>query len=116
MVFAGTLAAAQTVTGTISGSVIDTTGNAISGATVTLINERVNDKRTLATNQEGAFIFSTLQPGIYTIRIESQGFRTFQRTNNVLSANEFLALGKLTLDVGELNEVVTTTAEGAKVE
>jgi Carboxypeptidase regulatory-like domain/TonB-dependent Receptor Plug Domain len=109
-------AMAQTVTGTISGTVVDPTGQVIMGAMVTLINERVNDKRTLTTNEDGAFNFSTLQPGIYTIKIERQGFRTFQRTNNVLSANEYLSLGRLTLDVGELTEVVTTQAEGAVVE
>src|SRR6185436_12992243 len=61
-------------------------------------------------DREGDFTLTTLQPGVYAIKIEYTGFRTYQRTANVLSANEVLALGKL------MTEVVTTVAEGAVVE
>src|SRR5262249_16956331 len=72
--------------------------------------------RVATTNGEGDFTVTSLQPGIYTIKIENRGFRSYQRTNNVLSANEHLALGKLTMEVGNLTEVVTTVAAGAVVE
>ena len=116
LLLASGLAVAQSVTGTISGTVVDASGKVIAGAKVTLTDERTGSARAGASNEEGDFIFPALQPGGYTIKIEHSGFRSYQRTNNVLSANEVLALGKLALDVGSLNEVVTTIAEGAVVE
>ncbi|HKR61242.1 MAG TPA: carboxypeptidase-like regulatory domain-containing protein, partial [Pyrinomonadaceae bacterium] len=107
---------AQSVTGTISGTVVDSAGQAVAGARIALSDERTAGQRTATANEEGYFTFATVQPGIYTIKIEHQGFRSYQRTNNVLSANEQLALGKLTLDIGNLTEVVTTIAEGAVAE
>src|SRR5262245_32014317 len=116
ILLASGLAMAQAVTGTITGTVVDTSGKVIAGAKVMLSDERIGSARVATSNQDGDFIFPTLQPGVYTIKIEHTGFRTYQRTNNVLSANETLALGKLTLEVGQLVEVVTTVAEGAVVE
>ena len=107
---------AQTTTGTISGTILDSSGHAIAGAKVTLTNEQAGDTRTIAADESGEFKFAAVQPGIYTIKVEQQGFRTLHRKSNVLSANEHLALGKLEMPVGELNEVVTTVAEGAVVE
>ena len=109
-------ARAQTITGTISGTVVDASGKVIAGANVMLKNEQTAITRVATTNDEGDFTITSLQPGVYTIKVESRGFRSYQRTNNVLSANEHLALGKLILDVGNLAEVVTTVAAGATVE
>jgi hypothetical protein len=108
--------AAQTVTGTISGTVVDASDSAIAGAAVTITNAKTGDKRVVATNESGGFSVPALQPDVYTIKIEHKGFRTLERQNTVLSANETLALGKFTLEVGAVNEVVTTVAEGATIE
>jgi hypothetical protein len=110
------LAAAQTVTGTISGTVVDASDSAIAGATVTIINTKTGDIRTVTTNESGGFSVPALQPDVYTIKVEQRGFRSLERRNTVLSANENLALGRITLDVGQVTEVVTTVAEGATVE
>ena len=109
-------AIAQSITGTISGTVVDASGKALAGAKVTLTDERTGVARVGASNEVGDFTFPSLQPGVYMIKIERSGFRGYQRTNNVLSANEVLALGKLTMEIGQLTEVVTTVAEGATVE
>ena len=93
LLLAGGPAAAQTVTGTISGTVVDTSDNAIVGATVTIINVKTGDKRTAVTNESGGFSVPALQPDVYTIKIEQRGFRSLERQNTVLSANENLALG-----------------------
>lgn len=107
---------AQTVTGTISGVVVDMAGQAVAGAPVTITDARTGSARSATSNQEGDFSFAALQPGVYTVKIERQGFRGLSRTNNILSANEHLALGKLALEVGALTETVTTVAEGVTVE
>ena len=108
--------AAQTVTGAISGTVLDASGNAISGATVTLVNERTNDSRVLTTNESGDFRFTAVLPGTYTIKVEQRGFSAFERKGNVLTANEHLAVGELAMKVGELSETITTVAEGTPVQ
>jgi hypothetical protein len=107
---------AQTITGSISGIVTDPAGGVVPGATVTLINEKTNETRDSVSNDEGRFNFAALQPGPYTIKIERNGFQTLERKNNVLSANENLALTGLALNVGQMTAVVTTKAEGATVE
>jgi hypothetical protein len=108
--------AAQTVSGRVSGSVVDASNNAVAGATVTLINERTSDSRTATTNDSGAFVFTAMLPGAYTIKVEQKGFSAFERRGNVLTANEHLAVGDLALKVGELSETVTTVAEGTPVQ
>jgi Carboxypeptidase regulatory-like domain/TonB-dependent Receptor Plug Domain len=110
------LSFAQTVTGTMTGTVFDATDNVISGAKVKVLDERTGSVRTATTNEQGDFSLPAMQPGVYTIKIEAQGFRGFERKNIVLSANEHLGLGKLTIEVGQLTDVVTTVAEGATIE
>src|SRR5262245_16685483 len=91
---------AQTVSGRISGTVVDGSGNAVVGATVTLINERTGDARTVVTSQAGDFSFAALQPGTYSIKVEQKGFTIFRRQGNVLTAAEHLSVGELPLKVG----------------
>jgi len=78
---------AQTVTGTISGTVTDSSGAIISGATARLTNEQTRNVRTGTSNEDGRFSFAAIQPGTYTIKIEQQGFQTLEQRNVVLSAN-----------------------------
>src|SRR6266436_4636036 len=106
----------QTVTGSISGTVADPSGGMIVKAMVTLISEGTNSSRSVETNDEGAFTFAAVQPGVYTIRVERQGFQTLVKQKNVLSANEHLALGNLTLTAGQVSETVTVTSTGTTVE
>jgi hypothetical protein len=108
--------AAQSVTGTISGTVTDTSDHAVAGASVTLLNEGTGDARKGTTSATGAFTFPSVQPGAYTVRVENKGFQTYERRNNRLTANEQLALGTIALAVGELTETVTVEAAGTAVE
>ncbi|HKX28789.1 MAG TPA: carboxypeptidase regulatory-like domain-containing protein, partial [Blastocatellia bacterium] len=107
---------AQTVTGTISGTVVDVSGLLIPNATVVLINERTGDSRSAVTGETGGFTFPALQPGNYTLKVSQKGFRTYERKGNILSANEHLSVGNVQLVIGELSETVTTTAEGTPVQ
>ena len=106
----------QTVTGSISGTVTDPNGAVVAGASVTLENDQTKDKRDQVTNDSGRFSFAAAQPGVYTIRIEHQGFETLLRTKVVLSANENLALGEIPLKTGQVSETVTVQSEGQIVE
>jgi hypothetical protein len=107
---------AQSITGTISGTVTDSSGSVIIGATIRLLNEQTKAMRTGATNDVGRFTFAAVQPGTYTVKIEQQGFQTLEQKNVTLSANETLALSDLALKPGQVNETVTVTTEGTVVE
>ncbi len=62
-------AAAQAVTGTISGTIADQQGQVIPGATVTIVNEATNDARVAVSDERGNFQVTNLQPGLYTVRV-----------------------------------------------
>ena len=109
-------ATAQTITGSISGAVTDSTGGMIPSATVTLASEKTGQTRTAATNGEGRFNFAALQPGTYSVKIEQQGFQAFEQRNIILSANENLALGDLKLQPGQVSETVSIISDGAIIE
>ena len=114
--FTGGVAWTQTITGTILGTVEDPSGNIIVGAKVTLINQGTGDQRAVTTDATGVFVVPSLLPGPYTVRVESQGFQTYQRTDNVLSATDRLSLGNIRLTIGSVAETVTVTAQGALVQ
>lgn len=107
---------AQSITGTLSGTVTDSSGAVLPGAAVTLLNLQTGDARKLETNAEGRFVFSAVQPERYTVRVEAPGFEKLERTNVVLSANENLALGRIELKTGKASETVTVIEGGGKVE
>lgn len=107
---------AQTVAGTVSGTVADSSGAVVAGASVRLINQQTGYARTLAANEAGRFTFAAVEPGNYTVRIEQPGFQTIEQKNVVLSANENLSLGNLELKAGQVSETVTVTTQGERVE
>ena len=107
--------AAQTVTGTISGTITDTQGQVIPGATVTVVAESTNESRESTSDAKGDFQVTNLLPGRYTVRVALQSFRTLERKNIVLSAGERLAVGNLVLEVGGIGETVVVEAKGTHV-
>src|SRR5204863_8683684 len=109
------IAFAQSVSGGVAGTVVDQTRPLVPGASVTLVNERTGDTRATVSNETGAFVFSAVQPGTYTLRVELAGFTTFELRNTVVPANEQVPVGALQLNVGALNETVTATSSGSIV-
>src|SRR5205807_1110797 len=58
----------------ITGLVHDPTNAVISGAIVTVVNERTAEQRDVATNEQGYYSFLALQPSVYTVRVKAEGF------------------------------------------
>ena len=54
---------AQTISGSIVGTVLDSSGNSIPNAAVKLLSERTGEERSATTNDAGDFLFPALQPG-----------------------------------------------------
>jgi outer membrane receptor protein involved in Fe transport len=68
------LLAQATATGTIRGTVTDTSNAVVVGAQVTVVNTETNLTRTAATSVAGEFIFDQLPPGHYSVKIRKEGF------------------------------------------
>src|SRR5262249_40402980 len=108
--------AAQTVTGSMTGTIVDTQGGGIPGAAVTLVSDTTGASRTTTSNERGDFTFDVLQPDIYSLTIELSGFKKSQRLSLHLEPSAHLSVGQITLELGAASELVTVVAEGAKVQ
>src|SRR5262245_17301645 len=107
---------AQGLTGQMSGSVVDSSGSVLPGATVVITNMGTQASRTVTTDSTGVFTVTELLAGRYEIAITLEGFKSYVQREVVLSANERLALRAIVLEVGTLNETVAVTAEAARVQ
>ena len=106
---------AQSVTGQISGTVTDSAGSTIAGATAQLTNDLTKQVRTLTTESSGSFIFIDLVPGNYSIHVSHPGFKAYDQHPISVSANEKVALHDIRLAVGDVNTTITVESESAHV-
>ena len=110
------VASSQTITGSISGVITDANGGVVPGATVTLTGDKTGQARTSTTDSDGRYNFAALQPGVFVVKVEKQGFQTYEQREVILSANEKLAVPDIKLQPGQVSETVSVTSEGAVVE
>ncbi len=96
-------------TGTIRGTVADSVGANVAGATVTATNAATGLKRTEQTNGSGIYVFTDLPIGSYTIEVSQAGFAPQRLTGADLLTGQSLGLD-ITLVVGGQNESVTVTS------
>jgi hypothetical protein len=107
---------AQSITGSLSGTVSDPTDAAIVNASVRLTSTATGAERTVNTNEAGRFFFGSLQPGAYTLSIEASGFKRLERTGINVSAAEQLSLPGLKLEIGQVTDSVQVLAQSAVVQ
>ncbi|MGH8864590.1 MAG: carboxypeptidase-like regulatory domain-containing protein, partial [Burkholderiales bacterium] len=91
------------------GAVTDSSGAAAAGATVTINEVRTNISATTTTNENGNYVFSNLQDGVYRVEAVLKGFKKVVRENVRVEVNTTVR-ADLTLQVGELSETVTIEA------
>lgn len=109
------IALGQGTTSRVTGVVTDQSGALVSGATVTLINEGTNTPLTQQTSSSGTYVFDSVQPGIYTVSVEMQGFKKFVSTNNQVTVNQ-PATVDVALEVGDIANVVNVQATAELVQ
>ncbi len=107
-------ALAQSTLGTIRGTVNDAQGGVIPGATVTATDEDTGVTRETVSDGEGLYELSNLRPGTYSVDVTLSGFKAARRTGIVLRAAS-VARVDVQLEVGELQDVITVTAEGQNI-
>lgn len=101
---------AQVASAEVSGAVLDSTGAAVANAKVTVTNKSTNVSRETVTDSNGAYLVNLLQPGDYQLSVEANGFRKLSQSGLTLQVNQ-QARVDLTLQVGQVNEVVEVSAQ-----
>jgi hypothetical protein len=79
---------AQSIAGSIVGTVRDSTGLPVAGGQVTATLVSTGIARNAATNDRGDFVFSTVAPGEYELTVKAPGFKLAARKGVVLAASE----------------------------
>ncbi len=104
------VAAAQEFRATITGQVTDQTGGAVPNVAVQVKNVETNEIAASATNAQGIYTVPFLRPGSYAITVETPGFKKAVREGLTLNVGQ-TATVNLTLEVGQVSDQVTVTAE-----
>lgn len=105
----------QTTTGTVSGSLADSSGAQIPGATVRIINSATHETRTATTSATGDYLFPSVPTGEYVLETESHGFKTERQSGIKVDVNQNARVD-FTLQVGQATEVVQVTSDAPLVD
>ncbi len=109
-------AAAQNIYGAVHGTVTDTSGAAIPGAAVSIMNTSTGITTTAKTDSHGYYIFPQLQiGGPYTVAITSSGFQNFSSTGLTLNLNDNREVSAK-LEIGSAVQTVVVEAAAVQVE
>jgi hypothetical protein len=101
---------AQSVLGTIRGTVTDPQGGMVPKAAVLITDEATGVPRTLETNAEGFYEASNLRPGTYRVEIVTTSFKKFEKPGVVVSTGAAQRVDAK-LELGALTETVSVSAE-----
>jgi hypothetical protein len=107
---------AQTTSASVSGTVADAQGGMLPGVTVTLTSRTQGNTFTTTTDDQGRFVFAIVRPDSYTLSATLQGFKTLERTNVVVNANDKFSAGMLTMDVGQMTEEISVSSRVSELQ
>ena len=108
-------AQSQTITGLLTGSLRDSSGQAVADAEVILTNQANGARVQTATDSVGNFTITGLQPATYAIAVGKSGFKRLERGTSVVTAGERRTVGELTLELGAVTETVNVTSQAANI-
>jgi len=109
------LVLAQSFTGSILGTVKDSTGAVIPQAQIVIANVGTGARTEARTDSSGAYIAPLLQPGNYSVEVSAPGFKKFHQDGIVLQVQQ-QARVDVALMVGEVTESVIVSADAALLE
>jgi hypothetical protein len=115
LVLSPSLVLAQSATGTVVGTIKDSTGASVPGATVTITNQETEQKISVVADAEGRYTSLPLAPGAYRVEAELQGFRRAARANLTVQLNVTLRVD-FTLEVGALTDAVEVRGDTTPLE
>ena len=104
-------------TGSIKGTLVDSQGGVIAGASVRAMDQaKGTTVRETTSGPDGLFELQPLLPGTYTVRVTANGMKELVRPNIVLDQNQVLGLGNLLMSLGATSETVTVETTTPLVE
>lgn len=109
------VAPGQTTTGSVYGTVADSSGAVLPNAQVTVTNVHTGETHTARTNGSGDYLFPMLAPGEYTVSAQSEGFKRQTQSGIRLDANQNVH-ASFNLQLGSVEENVTVEADSALVD
>ncbi len=101
---------AQTITASLEGEVKNTTGAAVPGAQVSVTNTDTGLATRLRSRADGRCFAPSLQSGPYSVVVEANGFKKFERSGFVLQVNQTARI-EMVLEIGALSETVEVKGE-----
>lgn len=110
-----TLLPAQNTSCALSGTVLDPAHAVMPNVRITLTSQDQGFVRTAVTNKDGFFSFPDLTPAAFTLLASLPGFKTYRQTGIAIGSSEQRSLGEIRLQLGELAETVTVSAEVSAV-
>ena len=108
----GSTAWAQSTFGSIVGTVKDSSGSVIPGAKVTLTNTGTSEARNMQTDSSGSYQFVNLQPGVYQLSIERDGFKRKVLAGMQVTVQQTVR-ADAALDVGDVTQTVEVSTQAA---
>lgn len=106
-------ASAQTL-GDLSGVITDASAAIVAGAKVTLTNNATNATREVTSNDSGLYTFPALVPGVYSVKVEKSGFKSYSRNDIEIQVQQSRR-EDIQLQLGNVSETVEVTASAASV-
>src|SRR6266403_889037 len=106
---------AQVAGGTITGTVVDSSGRVMPNVGVSITNLATGINRTVTTNEDGLYIAPNLLPASYELTFTAPGFRTDVRSGIELTVGATVALN-MTMQVGGSKETVQVQTEAPDVQ
>lgn len=100
----------QVNTAVVTGNVSDPSGAVLPNATVTIEDLATHETRTAKTNSAGAYSFTFLQPGHYSIKVVSKGFKAFNVADLGLEGGD-QARADAKMQLGQEDQTVDVTAQ-----
>ncbi|MEK7752792.1 MAG: carboxypeptidase-like regulatory domain-containing protein, partial [Acidobacteriota bacterium] len=107
---------AQNVSSSLRGVLKDPSGAAVAGVECRLKNQATGMSVAVKTAADGAFVFPSIPAGEYAVSVQAAGFKALEVKNIFVSSSEVRTLGSLTLEIGEVRDSVSVTAEPAAVQ
>jgi hypothetical protein len=106
----------QDTTGSLAGTVKDSNGAAVAGATVTVIDPAISNVtvRTVTTNDDGVYSVPDIKAGTYTVSVEAPNFKKSVTTNVVIEVGKRRELA-VSLEAGRIDEAVTVSADAVAI-
>lgn len=100
----------QGITGSITGTVTDSSGSVIAGANVTVRQEETNAIHKVTTSDAGTYTVPQLPPGHYDVKVDKSGFQAHEQKNITLAIDQKAEIdAQMTVGSEEQNVVVTSS-------